>query len=135
MRKATIESLVLAIMLTAILSGVASAAPPYSVKLKVPNYVTLGRIFKVHAAGASSTPSHLEVFLTNGRCMRSAAAETKHASGVLISKNVFHGYTGSNAVHARLGTHHVCAYLTPTDSRSVTRAHASASYSVLVGGY
>lgn len=137
MRRATIEPLALAATLTAIMafSSVALAAAQYTVKLNVPHYVDAGQTFKVKATGISRTRSHLEVFLTSKPCSKSAATETKRASGALVSKNVLHRYTSSRAVHAKTGTYNVCAYLTPTGHSSTTRAHASAAYYVLVGAY
>jgi len=118
-----------------VFSGVALAAPRYTVKLNVPHYVSEGQTFKLKATGISSTRSHLEVFVTSKPCAKSVAAETKRASGALISKKVFHSYTGSKAVHARAGTYDACAYLTPIGHSSITRARASATYYVLVGAY
>jgi hypothetical protein len=137
MRRATIQSLSLAATLTTILalSGTALAAATYTVKLNVPQYVNLGQTFKVKATGTSSIRSHLEVFVTSKPCAKSAAAETKRASGALINKTVLHRYTSSKAVHANAGTYHVCAYLTPTGHSSTTRAHSSATYYTLVGAY
>jgi hypothetical protein len=124
-------------MLTAIcvLSGVAVAAAGYTVKLNVPHDVQAGQTFQVRATGISRTRSHLEVFVTSKRCPKSVAGEDKRASGAPISANVLQRYARSKAVHARPGTYHVCAYLTPIGHSSITRAHASATYYVLVGAY
>lgn len=108
---------------------------PYTVKLKVPHYVNVGQGFKIEATGSASTRSHLAVFLARKPCAKSAAAETKRAVGTPISKSVMHRYAGSKGVRARPGTYNVCAYLSSTGQRPVTRAHASATYYVLAGGY
>jgi hypothetical protein len=136
-RRATTTSLVLAATLAASLasSGVAPAAAPYTVKLKVPRYVNVGQSFKVKATGSSSSRSRLAVFLARKPCATGAAAEAKRAVGTLISKNVLHAYTGSKAVHARSGTYDVCAYLTSAGHSKVTHARATATYYVLAGGY
>jgi hypothetical protein len=136
-RRATLASLILATTLGALLifSGAAPAAAPYTVKLKVPRYANVGQSFKLVAAGTASSRSHLAVFLAHKPCATSAAAETKRAVGTPISKNVLHRYAGSKAVRARPGTFNVCAYLTSTGQHPVTRAHASATYYVLAGGY
>jgi hypothetical protein len=131
-----IQSLAVVSMLTAILfSGVAWGAAAYGVKLKVPRYVNVGQTFKVKASGVSSTRSRLVVFVSRKRCASSAAAEGGRAAGALISKSVLRGYTASRSVHAKMGTYDVCAYLTPTGHGAATRAHASATYYVLAGGY
>lgn len=129
--------LALAAMSTAIcaFSGVALAAARYTLKLNVPRDVQAGQTFEVKATGISSTRSHLEVFITSKRCTKNVAAEAKRASGAPISKNVLQRYTGSKAVHAKPGTHNVCAYLTPIGRSSIIRARASATYYVLVGAY
>lgn len=136
-RRATLASLILAATLGVLLvfSGAASAAALYTVKLKVPRYVNVGQGFKLEAAGTASSRSHLTVFLAHKPCAASAAAETKRAVGTPISTRVLHRYASAKAVRAKPGTFNVCAYLTSIGQRPVTRAHASATYYVLTGGY
>jgi hypothetical protein len=110
-------------------------AARYTVKLNVPYDVQAGQTFEVKATGSSSTRSHLEVFVAIKRCAKSVALEAKRASGPSISTNVLQRYTGSKSVHAKPGTYHVCAYLTPIGHSSITRARAFATYYVLVGAY
>jgi hypothetical protein len=136
-RRAAIASLVLAATLAALLAfgGVAPAAAPYTLKLKVPRYVNVGQRFRVKAIGSSSGRSRLAVYLARKPCATGAAAESKRAVGTLISKSVLHRFTGSKALRAGTGTYNVCAYLTSGAHGPVTRARASATYYVLAGGY
>lgn len=105
------------------------------VTLSVPHYVNVGQPVKVKATGVSATRSQLEVFLTTKTCASSPAAETGRSSHALISQNVFHRYTNSRVVRPKAGKYNVCAYLTPIDHRSITRARASATYYALAGAY
>lgn len=116
-------------------SGAASAAARYTVEVNVPHDVQVGQTFEIKATGISSTRSHLEVFVAIKRCGKSVAAEAERASSAPISKNVLERYTGSKTVHAKPGTHHVCAYLTPIGRSSITRARSTSTYYVLVGAY
>src|SRR5438067_10460235 len=110
----------------------ALAATPYTVKLKAPMSVKPGHTFTVKASGTSGSTSRLTVFLSKS-CAATAKAESSSAHAI-INKDVAHSYAASKTATAQksTGSYHACAYLT---SGGHTRAHASASYFVVFGGY
>lgn len=134
MRRATITAATVLAVIAASSAG-ALAVAPYTVKLKVPSFLDVGQTFHVKATGTARTISLLTVFIASKRCAPTLAAETQRSSHMIISSNVLHAYTRSKAVLAKEGTHDACGYLTPTAHRSITRAHAAATYYVLAGGY
>jgi hypothetical protein len=122
-----------ALLATGALCAAASAASTYSVSLKVPKSVKPGHSFKVTASGTSASTSRLTVFLSGKSCASSAKSEAGRAKKEIINKSVSHSYSSTKTATAgSTGSFHACAYLT---TGSTTRAHASASYFVVLGGY
>lgn len=121
-----------AIAASGALCAAALAATPYTVKLKVPKSVKPGHTFKVTASGTSASTSRLTVFLSKS-CASTAKAEAS-AAHAIVNKTVAHTYTSSKTAKApgKTGSYHACAYLT---GGGKTRAHASATYFVTIGGY
>jgi hypothetical protein len=132
MTKSRFFSSVAALAATGGLCASALAATSYSVKLKVPMSVKPGHTFKVQASGTSASTSRLTVFLSKS-CAATAKAEASSAHAI-INKSVTHSYTSSKTTTAQktTGNYHACAYLT---GGGKTRAHASAKYFVVLGGY
>lgn len=125
---------VAAIGLACAFGGVALAAAQYSVKLSVPTLVQ-GAQFKVKATGVAKNTSRLTVFIAS-KCAANPKAEASVQSvRQIVSKNVVRSFSASKTtVAGAAGSHRVCAYLTPTKGSTV-RAHASATYTALLGAY
>jgi hypothetical protein len=134
MTKSRFLSSVAALAASGGMCAAALAATPYTVKLKVPKSVKPGHSFKVTASGVSGTTSRLTVFLSRKSCASSAKSEAATASvHQIVNKDVSHTYsTTKTATAGGTGNYHACAYLT---GGGHTRAHASVSYFVVVGGY
>jgi hypothetical protein len=117
------------------LSGAALAASRYTVKLTVPKTVQ-GSTIKVKATGTAVSASQVVAYIGTKACASTPKLEAAQPARRVINKGVNHAYTASKTARAGSpgSTYRVCAYLTST-SGSTVRAHTSATYSVLTGGY
>jgi hypothetical protein len=115
------------------LCAAALAATSYSVKLGVPKSVKPRHSFTVKASGTAASTARLTVFLSKS-CATSAKAEASGSAHEIVNKNVSHSFTTSKTAKApgTTGSYHACAYLT---GGGHTRAHASVTYFVVIGGY
>lgn len=117
-----------AALLLGVGGGVALAASPYRVHVKVkPKAMSLDSFFKIAFKGFSASKSDLVVIL-NRRDSCSASPTTDVGSRV-FRKRVKGHYSGSVWHYAKFdGRHHACVYL--TNASAVTRAHAGTFYKV-----
>jgi hypothetical protein len=123
-----------------VLAGaVAAATASYSVKVNTnPNqYIAWQTHFKVTATGVSAHPSQLTVYLMTGhKCAGNAATEATAHGKRAINARVSGRFSKTATVFAKtLDSHVACAFLSPTTSAKVTRAHGSRSYEVTDGIY
>jgi hypothetical protein len=124
-----------AFVLAGAISGTAVAStPPYTVNIKVPSTVTVNSHFIVVAYGESANLSGLLVFLSDGKCKRTAAGEKAAGGALVLASKVVGSYKRTRGLTARFpGPHAVCAYLrsVPPPSPPLLRARAVKLYTVV----